>query len=85
MFLRSLPITITNHADERLCERFGLSNLDTVRDEIFEAIWHRSFEFRAANIFYVWSLNGLRMYVVAQKRERLVVLTVCDERELLAA
>lgn len=67
-------VVITKHADARLHERFGESDLDVVRDEISDAIHDRHYTHRAHNFFYVFA--GDRCYPVACARGRVIVMTV---------
>lgn len=87
--LPSLPdplarIVFTKHADRRLRERSGFE-LDQARDEIRDAIASRSLEHRAKNIWCVHVRHSTRRYPIAETRGVLIVLTVIDDDERLAA
>jgi hypothetical protein len=72
----ALPIVFTKHADKRLRERFGIFNLDRIRDEITNSLLAQRFEHRARNI---WLIHGDgRDYPVAVRQGLVIVMTAYD-------
>lgn len=80
-------IVVSRHADSRFYERCCSTDLDELRSEVTDGIRAGRYEWRAREIWYVWTAGRERVYPIAVHGRTLVVITVltAEDTEQIAA